>query len=207
MFATDPRQLIIVTDTLATQPTGEAFLFVSKCCLLPHLGMAVAHTGVDLIGQRWTYQLQTAVLARNIDQLDQLVPGALRAVTAKLEDEFGSLPGTSTVYHFGYSEEREAYFGIAYRSENDYESNPIPYGFGVKPVPTGTFTPPSDLDGWIHLGKQIRAEQDAGPKKDRIYIGGEFWMTMLANQTIQTSRIFRFDDFETQWLQMNASLP
>lgn len=206
MFATEPNQIVIVTDTLATHPTGEPLLLVSKCSIVPHLEMAVAYTGVAQVGQRWAHQLQTAVLARNIDLLDRHVPGALRKLTADVEDEFGSLPGTSTVYHFGYSEDRDAYVGIAYRSEKDYESDPIPYGFGVKPVPTGTFTPPGDIDGLITLGKQIRAEQDAGPKEDRIYIGGEFWVTMLANRTIQTWRIFRFDDFEAQWLQMNASL-
>jgi hypothetical protein len=207
MFATDPSQVVIVTDTLATHPTGEPFLLVSKCSIVPHLEMAVAYTGVAQVGQRWVHQLQTAVLARNINLLDQHVPGALRQVTADVVAEFGELPGTSTVYHFGYSEEKEAYIGIAYRSEQDFQSDPIQYGFGVKPVPSGDFSAPQDIDGLLAMGKQIRAEQDAGPKETRIYIGGEFWMTVLANRTIQVSKLFRFDDFEEQWLQMNASLP
>jgi hypothetical protein len=206
MFATDPNQVLVVTDTLATHPTGEPYLLVSKCSIVPHLEIAVAYTGVAQVGQRWAHQLQTAVLARNIDLLDQHVPGALRKVTTDVIDEFGDLPGSSTVYHFGYSEEKEAYVGIAYRSEKDFESDPIPYGFGVKPVPVGEFSAPNDLDGLVALGKQIRAEQDAGPQESRIYIGGEFWMTVLANRTIQVSKLFRFDDFEEQWLQMNASL-
>jgi len=206
MFATDPSQVLVVTDTLATHPSGEPFLLVSKCSIVPHLEMAVAYTGVAQVGQRWAHQLQTAVLARNIDLLDRHVPGALRKLTSELTEEFGELPGSSTVYHFGYSEEKEAYVGIAYRSEQNFESDPITSGFGVKPVPTGSFSPPGDLDGWIALGRRIRDEQDARPKEERIYIGGEFWITALANRTIQTSRIFRLENFEEQWLQMNASL-
>jgi hypothetical protein len=108
MFATDPSQVAIVTDTLATHPTAEPLLLLSKCSIVPHLEMAVAYTGVAQVGQRWAHQLQTAVLARNIDLLDQHVPGALRQVTAEVVAGFGELPGTSTVYHFGYSEEKEA---------------------------------------------------------------------------------------------------
>jgi hypothetical protein len=34
----------------------------------------------------------------------------------------------------------------------------------------------------------------------------EFWMTVLSNRTIQVSKLCRFDDFEQQWLEMNATL-
>lgn len=206
MFALDPSQVIVVTDTLATHPTGEPYLLVSKCAVVPHLELVVASTGIAQVGQRWAHQLQTATLARNIDLLDQHVPAALRTIAAALEDEFGKLPGASTVYHFGFSEEEGEYVGYAYRSEKNFVSEDLARGFGVKPVPVGHLSAPNDIDDIVALGRQIRTEQDAGPKESRIYIGGEFWMTVLVNRTIQVSKLYRFDDFEQQWLEMNASL-
>ena len=206
MFALDPSQVIVVTDTLATHPTGEPYLLVSKCAVVPHLELVVASTGIAQVGQRWAHQLHTATLARNIDLLDQHVPAALRTIAAALEDEFGELPGTSTVYHFGFSEEKEEYVGYAYRSEKNYVSEDLAGGFGVKPAPVGPFSAPNDIDDIVALGRRIRTEQDTGPRESRIYIGGEFWMTVLVNRTIQVSKLFRFDDFERQWLEMNASL-
>jgi hypothetical protein len=88
--STDPTQSVIVTDTLATDPTGEPCLFLSKCILVPHLEMAVAYTGIAQVGQRWVHQIQTAVLARNIDQLDQYVPDAFR----KMVMQFHCVPNT-----------------------------------------------------------------------------------------------------------------
>lgn len=206
MFALDPSQVIVVTDTLATHPDGEPFLLVSKCAVVPHLEMVVVGTGIAQVGQRWAHQLQTATLARNIDLLDQHVPAALRKIADDLEEEFGELPGSSTVYHFGFSEESGEYIGYAYRSEKEYVSDRLSVGFGVKPHPSGDFSAPNDLDELVALGRRIRAEQDAGPKESRIYIGGEFWMTVLSNRTIQVSKLCRFDDFEQQWLEMNATL-
>ena len=191
MFALDSNQVVIVADTLATYPNGEPFLLVSKCAVVPHLEMVVAGTGIAQVGQRWAHQLQTATLARSIDLLDQHVPAALRKITADLEEEFGKLPGSSTVYHFGFSEESDGYTGYAYRSEQAYVSERLSGGFGVKPVPSGEFTAPSDLDELVALGRRIRTEQDAEPKESRIYIGGEFWMTVLVNRTVQISKLFR----------------
>jgi hypothetical protein len=76
----------------------------------------------------------------------------------------------------------------------------------VKPVPSGAITAPSDIDGWVQLGRQIRSAQDVRPPEERIYIGGEFWMAMLANRTIGISRILRFEDFEELWLTMNDTV-
>lgn len=206
MYAFAPTQVVLVTDTLSTSTSGDPHIFVSKCFVIPHLEMVVAGTGVALISQRWAHQLQTAVLARDIDFLDHLVPAALTQVVTDLNGEFGELPGTSTVYHFGYSEDREEYVGYAYRSEHDFVSEPLQSGgFGVKPRPIGDFSSPNDMNEMVQLGRRIRAEQDGLPE-GRIYIGGELCMTALINRTITVSKLFRFEDFEDQWLTMNENL-
>lgn len=44
MFNLSPDQVVLLTDTLATTPSGAPHLLVSKCVAIPHLEMVVAHT-------------------------------------------------------------------------------------------------------------------------------------------------------------------
>lgn len=206
MFFQAPEQVVVLTDTLATTPSGSPHLFVTKCSIAPHLEMVVAHTGVAQIGHRWSHQLQTTVLARDIDVIDQHVPGALSSIAADVAGEFGDHGITSTVYHLGFSEARETYVGYVYRSEADYVSEVMEPGFRVKPLPLGKFSAPVDLNGMVALGRQLREEQDGLPADQRVYIGGDFVVTTLANRQIQTTKIHRFADFDSQWEAMNAAL-
>lgn len=202
----EPRQVVIVTDTLATLPSGESHLLVTKCTAVPHLDLVVAFTGIAQLGHRWAHRLQTATLARNIDLLDHLVAPSLREINAGLNEEFGEPPGTSTVYHFGFSEDRQEYVGYAYRSENDFASELMEPSFRVKPQPMGDITTPNELDELVQLGIRLRSEQEALPSGSRVYIGGDLIMTVLSDRAIYVSRVFRFDDFEEQWLVMNRNL-
>jgi hypothetical protein len=89
IYALENNQIVVVTDTLVTRPSGDPFLLVSKCSAIPHLEMLVAYTGIAQLGQRWSHRLQTAMLARSIDQLDHLVTPGLQALWAKLQAKFG----------------------------------------------------------------------------------------------------------------------
>lgn len=44
-------------------------------------------------------------------------------------------------------------------------------GFAIKPGPEGEFKPPKDADEWVVLAERVRAEQDARPARERVYIG------------------------------------
>lgn len=206
MYSLDPSEVVIVTDTLATRPSGEPYLFVSKCAVIPHLEMVIVGTGIALVGQRWAHQLQTATLARNIDTLNQHVPEGLQKIEDGLKEEFGTLTGNSTIYHFGFSNKTNGYIGYAYRSEKSYVSELMSPGFGVKPKPSGKPTAPKDPNELLALAKKIRDEQDALSMESRVNIGGELVRTVLKEHTIQVLKIFRWHDFEQQWLTMNDNL-
>ena len=206
MFFQTPDQVVVLTDTLATTPSGTPHLFVTKCTVVPHLEMVVAYTGAAQVGHRWSHQLESAVLARDIDLLSPHVPGALRSISAEVAQEFGDHGITSTVYHLGFSEERGTYVGYVYRSVAEYASEVMEPGFRVKPQPLHGPTAPTDLDGMIALGKQLREEQDGLSGVERVHIGGDLVVTMLVNRQIQIAKVFRFDDFDSQWETMNVAL-
>src|SRR5690606_9703011 len=95
-----------------------------------------------------------------------------------------------------------------YRSDRDFESERVDQsGFGVKPPPRGfDLAVPATLEEHIELAARIRAEQDALTANERVYIGGELYMTLLRNWRSQTLRIHRFDDFDRTWLAMSRRL-
>jgi hypothetical protein len=207
LFQLDPASVIVATDTLATHVDGRPYLLVSKCAVVPHLGSVVAFTGTAAVGQRWVEVVQTGLLCRDFDMLDQHTPDNLRRIAAEVEDEHGPVAGSSTIYHFGYSQLDTQYVGYAYRSERAFDSERLGFGFGMKPPPT---VPPSEnpatFEEIIELADQIRDEQNALDVAERVYIGGDLVSTVLAQGLIQVSTIHRFADFEAQWQTMNASL-
>jgi hypothetical protein len=111
-------------------------LLVSKATVVPHLGAVIAFTGALQVGNRWVETVTTSMVCRDFDMLDRLTPDPLRKIERKVADEFGPVTGTSTVYHFGYSDSLEQYVGFAYRSTSDYNSERLlDRSFGVKPHP------------------------------------------------------------------------
>lgn len=206
MFRLDVPQIAIVTDTLATTPAGNPHLFVSKVSIVPHLDMVVAFTGLAVIGERWAEKLRTAILARDMDMVNLHAPSALREIEQAAIIEFGALPSTTTIYHLGYSTALDGYSGYAYRSENRFVSERMDPGFRIKPQPLSLPEAPSTFEEMIALGIQVRAEQDADDSANRVFIGGEFVLTLMEKRSILTQKIHRFNDFDNQWLEMNAAL-
>ncbi|MFZ2050522.1 MAG: hypothetical protein WB698_15540 [Solirubrobacteraceae bacterium] len=207
LFQLSPESVIVATDTLATRVDGRPFLLVSKCMVLPHLGSVIAFTGTAGIGQRWAAAIHANLLCRDFDMLDQHTPDSLRLIATEMEDEQGPISGSSTVYHFGYSEMDEQYVGFAYRSEKDFASERLPCGFGIKPPPTALPTDnPATIEAMVELADQIRGEQNALPLVDRLHIGGELVFTVLAERHIYVNTVHRFGDFDAQWQAMNDHL-
>lgn len=206
LFQLDPESVIVVTDTLATRVDGRPHLLVSKCTVLPHLGSVIAFTGTAAIGQRWATAVQANLLCCDFDMLDQHTPENLRRIAADVEEEHGPISGSSTIYHFGYSGIDTKYVGYAYRSEKNFDSERLGYGFGMKPPPTVPTDNLATFDEIIELADQIRDEQNALSASERIYIGGDLVSTVLVEGSIRVSTIHRFADFNTQWQEMNDYL-
>jgi hypothetical protein len=201
MYQLSDEQVLVVTDTLATTE-DRPHMYVSKCAAIPHLELIVAYTGIAELGSRWVSMLHDRILCRDIEMLDSHAPEALQKIWSNLLEEY-SLVGdiTSTVYHFGRSEQSKIYMGIAYRSKEGFESEPLTeFAFGVKPHPEGTFETPTSMDETVALAARIRREQD------RLHIGGALRLTAMTEGTIVLSELARFEDFDDMWQQMNDRL-
>jgi len=208
MFMHQEKSALILTDTLATTPAGEPFMFHSKAWVIPHMNMAVAITGIANFGAKWNEFLRNSLIACDVDMVDQFAPEQLRQIWAELLDEF-ELDGepTATIYHFGFPSESEQLVRYVYRSTSNFESERWEQpGFGIKPEPEGTLQVPTDFDEWVDLAKHVRAEQDELPADKRIYIGGELYLLLIQNWQSQLVRLYRFDDYEQAWLDMNDRL-
>lgn len=133
-----PEQVVVCADTLATLPdTGLPFSFMSKVYVLPHLDLLMAGTGSGPVAKRWFDSLNGELLARDVVDIDQYAPDALRRCAP---ETLGQLYGgmTATIYHFGWAQQRRAFVGFVYRSVNGYASEPLPSN--------GSFNKP-ELDG------------------------------------------------------------
>ncbi len=162
IFQHYPTQVAIFTDTLATTPEGEALLFCNKSFVYPHLTMTMAVTGILQLADKWNSKLTVSMLAKDIDMLDAYTPQHLRQIWQELSRENGGMmPGTSTIYHFGWSNKLKQFVRYVYRSEKAFQSEHYPdAGIGVKPQPKETegFVLPESLEAVREVAERLRAE-------------------------------------------------
>jgi len=108
--------------------------FTTKAFIVPHLRMLICGTGVAGFLGRWFVQLNDRFVVRDVDHVDYHAPGILRELWRTYKEEFGIPDGpTTTVYHFGFSKDDNRIHPYAYRSADDFVSEPLRYGIGVKP--------------------------------------------------------------------------
>ena len=198
IFHTEQNQVMIATDTLATSPDGRPFKFTTKAFfLLPHLRMIIAGTGAGGFLGRWFIRVNDNLVVRGIDNLDYHAPGSLTAIWRGYKQEV-SVPNnvTATVYHFGFSETSDLIHSFAYRSANDFASERLGYGLGMKPefpAPDG-YQLPNDFKSMMDQQRSIQASK---PKSETVYVGGEIQIHHLVPEGIQVYTLDRFEDFES----------
>jgi len=202
IFWTDPEQALVVTDTLAVTPAGLPSTYCSKAIYLPHLRTIIAGTGVGMFSGDWAMAVNNRLIVKGIQNLDYHTPNGLRELWQRYATEH-SVPEdlTTTVYHFGFAEDGGSIHSYAYRSTNNFISERVPYGTGVKPP--CTVPEPEHLVESLHsMMKEQRALQLARPDRERVYIGGQGIMMHLTRSGCHTSTAFQFDDYEAQWDDM-----
>jgi hypothetical protein len=126
--------------------------------------------------------MNDSIIVRGIDNLNYNTPRALRKLWQRYKQEIPIPDGiTTTVYHFGFSEDTQLIHSYAYRSANDFTPERLErYGLRFKPecqVPADYHLP----DDFITIMDEQRAIQASKPKEDRLYIGGEIevnWSTI-----------------------------
>jgi hypothetical protein len=194
IFFTDETQALVATDTLATSPDGRPARFTTKAFIVPHLKLIIAGTGAGGFLGRWFIRINDGAVVRGIDHMNYHTPSILASVWPGFKQEF-SIPGiTTTVYHFGFSEETGLIRSFAYRSTNDFRSEPIVYGLGRKPecpVPDD-YQLPRDVRKMMDDQRIIQASQ---PKEERLYIGGEIMIHHLYRDGFSVYPLHRFEDY------------
>ena len=208
IFQHYPTHVAVFTDTLATTPKGEPLAFFNKCMVYPQFHMIMAVTGIFQLADRWNSTLNGGMIAEDIDMIDAHTPKILRDIWADLiKINGGSMPSTSTVYHFGYSKQKKQYVRYVYRSENNFTSELYTdAGIGIKPQPDDKSSAPETVDDVIALANKIRSEQNKKPKSEKIYIGGEVFLTLISDQGIAITKVHRFDDYDTDWQSVNNGI-
>lgn len=195
IFYTDSDQILVVTDTLAANADGSPHLFTSKAHYLPHLQTIVAGTGIGGFSVEWFLHANSRMVLRGIENLDFHTPAALNNQWKRYKADYSGVEHmTTTVYHFGISEDTGNVVAFAYRSEREFVSERLQYGIGVKPecaVPEGNL-----FEHLPSMMNEQRAIQATKPLNERIFIGGEAIAMHLTKEGCKISKIFDFSDRE-----------
>lgn len=171
-FALLEDAVYVMTDTLVTTDGTDPYFFTTKVHVVPHLNALIAGTGALGFILAWSHHLLGGLLAVDIAHADEFVPDILRSLRDAMPHEFAG-ERTATIYHFGYDEADRRFVGFAYRSTDDFESEPLPYGFGTKPAHVieteGNLGWPDDF---ITICEAQKLADEAAPVMERVGIGG-----------------------------------
>ncbi|HEY45891.1 MAG TPA: hypothetical protein G4O14_03795 [Anaerolineae bacterium] len=196
IFVTEPEQVLTGTDTLATSPVGEPAFFTTKAFIVPHLNMIMCGTGMGGFLGKWFIEVNDRMLVRGIDNLDYHTPERLLDLWLDFKT-CNSVPDnlTTTIYHFGFSEEDRLIHSYAYRSVSKFSSESLTYGMGIKPecISTEGLEFPGDIR---KIMDEQRLLQQSRPKDERIYIGGEIQIHHLTREGFVVYVLDQFEDFE-----------
>jgi len=204
IFTTDETQAFVATDTLAAFDGRPAF-FTTKAFPLPHLRMVIAGTGLAGFLDHWLVSINTSPV-RDIDDLNSHAPAGLALVWGIFKKQFpGMTTETTTVYHFGFSENTGKMRSFAYPSEQSFAPKLLDYGPGVKPlcVVRDGWEFPADIPELMNQQRSIQAKL---PTQERVYIGGEIQIIHLTVAGFHLYRSAQFDDFEEQETAIYKSL-
>ena len=173
-------------------------MFCSKAVYLPHLRTIVAGTGVGGFSNDWANEVNNQQIVGGLRNLDHHTQRSLQKRWAVVSSSADFPIGlTTTVYQIGIDEDDEKVCAFAYRSTNDFASEPIPYGFRAKPECTLL-----DSDNIVDVVQAAMIEQreiqGTKPLEQRLYIGGECFFMHLTKDAFTSVKAFRFDDYEEQ---------
>lgn len=194
----------IAMDTLSlSMDDRKPLKYASKIFPLPHLRSVMCGTGnLDLI-LSWYNRIQRNVVAKDIEYLNSITQKCLQELNSEYPETV-----TTTVYQFGYSEERKSFRGFVFRSDRDFELEEYDY--------CAAYKPPVDMDfyevmlalgidgAFTTLMEKQKAEDDIS--ENRIGIGGEIHRLVLLKDSYKIDIIHKFPDYEPQYREMIMNL-
>ncbi len=197
-FVIQEDNVYIALDTLAIEAEDhEPLIYMTKFILLPHLHTIVTGTGLELFVSEWMALVRSNLLAKDIEHLNQYTPDCLR----KLASDCNYLNGsTATIYHFGYSQSRDKFMAYAYRLTNNWQSEKLPYGIGMKPEVNFDFGPSFELPKcFIELMELQREEDLKLPISERMGIGGEIHFITMDRNGVNVHSCHKFSSYEEDY--------
>lgn len=206
IFFSDKTQVLVATDTLVVEPeNGYPINFASKAFYLSHLKTIICATGLATFYSYWVTSVNSDLVANSIDELATSSQDKLIELWEWYQVQYpGYEDKTTTIYHFGYSSVDEKMKGYAHRSTNDFIAEPIIYGTGTKPeceLPTGQYELVKIIPDLMK--KQI-VDQEALPKEDRVYIGGEINAIYLTKDRCNCFKIGEFETYQEDKLKIEG---
>jgi len=194
-FLYTDEYVIAMADTLASTAGGIPHMFVTKIFALPHINTIICGTGNYNTVLAWCNFIQTSVIANNVDDLDQISPENIRNIYNKIT---GDNLISTTIYHFGFIEKEGKYLGYAYRSKNNFVSEKLEKGFGIKP--------PDEIDiekilsvydgdrnkVFVEICKKQKEVDDNRSKDERLGIGGSVYLYKMQGKNITINHLMDY---------------
>jgi hypothetical protein len=192
-FVLENDRVCVAMDTLVVDPQTKApHKFVSKIFPLLHLRGILCGTGTMQVILDWFVLIQSGAFVGDMIHLGQFAPEALRRIGAKYAAE---TTGTTTIYHFGFDRAKRSFRGFAFRSEQNYGLEEVPYGIGTKPpISIGAFQ--SLPDAFIDIIARQRERDRAEPVEKQVGIGGEIQFAVLTQDHLAMTTCHTFEDYD-----------
>jgi hypothetical protein len=148
-------------------------MFTTKAFAIPHLRTIICGTGAGGFLGKWFIKINDRMVVRGIDNLDYHTPRILIDIWKKYKEEFPTPDNlTTTVYHFGFSEE-----------DNLIHECELPENF-VFPI---------DIKKMMDEQRNL---QSTKPIEERVFIGGEIQIHHLTKNGLSIYTWARFDDYD-----------
>ena len=216
-FVLDEKGVYLLTDTVASDPDDmEPINFTTKVFPAPHWQGLICGTGILQFITAWYVHAITSIVAKDIKHLDQFAPDILRSRFTEFQEQANG-EFTSTIYHFGFDDLAGKFIGFAYRSTNDFDSEQLDYGIGLKPNPE--VDPPDIIEFPIDLIPiaELQKVKDAKkPLDQRVGVGGQLISYVMRHVdvgdgeyqvTTAIHRCHEFSDFPAAYMRACAKLP
>lgn len=200
--------VFIVTDTLVTGDDYGPKFFTTKVHVVPHWNGIICGTGSLGFILDWLKHSLGGALAVDLADLDEFATDSLRVLYAARPEEEREKT-TSTIYHFGLDESDEMFKGFAYRSTNDFISEPLLYGTHTKPAFELSDREVKGFpDDFVEVCRDQRKAQDQIAKEERVFIGGHVvaycMQKVISMEEVSVlttiARPFAFEDLNDDYL-------
>lgn len=213
-FIIQDNAVIVAMDTLSLRTRDKKpHKMVTKFFPLPHMNCLICGTGNMGAIIDWFAWVEKNIVANGIYQLNVLTQQVIKGFMDEHNGE-----NSCTIYQFGLHELDKKFHGYAYRSVNDFKSEEIAQGIGVKP-PDAFLTHEGhiDLTPYAPEGSSIeeifsnimqrqKEYDDALDTSERLGIGGMVQVVILSQDNIVIKNYKYFDDFEDTHIQILNNL-